>query len=77
MQDNRVVAVRFRCVTIKDIISNYLKQIFAQQFEMFSLLTFKSQILVDTLLTSEATFWMHNTIALIISCSATNAAFAL
>ena len=43
---------------------------------MFWLLTFKSQILVNALLASEAGFWMHNTIALIILCSATNIAFA-
>ena len=43
---------------------------------MFWLLTFKSQILVNALLASEAAFWMHNTIALIIVCSATSSTFA-
>ena len=44
---------------------------------MFRLLTFKSQILVNALLASEAAFWMRNTIALIIILrSATNVAFA-
>ena len=43
---------------------------------MFWLLTFKSLILINALLASEAAFWMHYTIALIIVCSATNIAFA-
>ena len=43
----------------------------------FWLLPFKSQILVNALLALEAAIWMHNTIALIILCSATHVAFAL
>ena len=43
---------------------------------VFWLLTFKSLILINALLASEAAFWMHYTIALIIVCSATNIAFA-
>ena len=72
MQDNRVVAV-----LLKDIIQNNLELNFAQQFIVFWLLTFKSQILINALLASEAAFWMHNTIALMIVCLATNIAFAL
>ena len=52
-------------------------KILPNSLQCYWLLTFKSQILVNALLASEAAFWMHSTIALIILCSATNVAFAL
>ena len=76
MQNNRWVAVLLRCVAIQDIIQSNLEQNFAQQLIVFWLLTFKSQVLVNAWLASEADFGMHNPIALIILCSATNLAFA-
>ena len=86
MQDNKVVAALLRCVVIKDIMQNNLAN-FAHKYQkvkfcptvyrVWLLTSVKSQILVNVLLASEAAFWMHNTIALIILCSATNIAFAL
>ena len=76
MQNNRRIAVLLRCVAIQNIIVINLEQNFAQQFLVFWLLTFKSQIFVNALLASEAAFWMQNIIALIILCSATNVALA-
>ena len=78
MQDNKVLLVLLRCVAIEDIIQNNLERNFNQQFFLvvFWLLTFNSQILISALLASEAAFWMHNTLALIIICSATKIAFA-
>ena len=75
MQNNRVVTVLLRCMTTKDNIQNNVEQNFAVQFIVFRLLTFKSQILVNALFSSEAAFWMHNPIALTILYSATNVAF--
>ena len=75
MQNNSVVAVLLRYVTIKNNTQNNFEQNFALQFMVFWLLTFKSQTLVNGLLTSEADFWMHNLIALIMFYSATNVAF--
>ena len=76
MQNNRVVAVLLKCMTIKDNMKNNVEQNFALQFIVFWLRIFKLQILVNALLVSEAAFWMRNPIiALIILYSATNVSY--